>query len=458
MRLIWGFACMAVAMADGVSAQSIDPGVGGVYRPPYDETRGVYSYAPLMDRALQSVVRVDVVKLNDDPLTMEDAAVVGGNGSGFVIEADGLYVVTNAHVVVNALSVKVETPSGLRVNADIVGMDPSTDLALLSADLGDVPPLIFAESVSLRAGDLVFAAGYPRGLDLSLTTGILSGVGRQGFVSEGELSIDNFIQTDAAVNPGNSGGPLLDSAGRVIGITSFIISRTGESGGLNFAVPSRVAVPVLSQLRRHGEVRRGLIGVRFDTLTPDRAKGLGVDVDSGAVVLEVMAGSPAAQAGVQIGDVITGAGGVRIDTDTDFRNFWLLAEAGHAYDLYLRRGQDALRVSVTPRRDDDDGDEDAPASEAGPSVTLFLGASIFDGPTVLGVGAAGSGGARLGDVPEGSQAARLGLLAGDVIVQINGNVVGSVAEALAALSELAGETIALRVQRGDTVFVVFALA
>jgi len=226
-------------------------------------------------------------------------------GSGFVIDAGGL-IVTNHHVVARADSVSVRFSDGRELDAEVVGQDRKTDLALLKVDADrDLPTVEWGDSDAAAIGDRVLAIGNPFGLGGSVTAGIVSGRGRD--LNAGPY--DNFIQTDAAINRGNSGGPLFNTAGEVIGVNTAIFSPDGGSVGVGFAVPSRMARPVIEDLREGGEVERAWLGVRIQEVTPDLAEGLGLDTAKGALVASVAEGSPAARAGVQPRDVIVGFAG-----------------------------------------------------------------------------------------------------------------------------------------------------
>jgi len=219
---------------------------------PRDEARNVLSFADSLGPVLPSVVRI--ARLNEDA---SGNARIGGLGSGAVIDAEKGYIITNAHVVENGTSFLVNVPDGRVLKATLLGMDTPTDIAVLQADDLRVGAVKLADSDKLRVGDVVFAVGYPLGLEQSLSLGVISGLGRTSS-SEG---LQDFIQTDAAINSGNSGGPLLDSQGRLIGINTAILSKSGGSNGIGFSVPIGLASQVTDQIIRYGVVRRGSIGI-----------------------------------------------------------------------------------------------------------------------------------------------------------------------------------------------------
>jgi serine protease Do len=220
-------------------------------------------------------------------------------GTGFLVSPDG-YVVTNNHVVAAGGQIAVKLDRGTEHEARVVGTDPATDLALLKIDVASAPVLPFGDSDRLQVAEPVMAIGNPFGLDQTVTTGIVSA--KERFIGSGPY--DEFIQTDASVNPGNSGGPLIDSRGAVVGINTAIFSQTGGSVGIGFAIPINVAKAVLPQLRQRGAVVRGWLGVALRPLTPDAAQSLGTGESRGALVEGVVPGSPAERAGIRKGDVI----------------------------------------------------------------------------------------------------------------------------------------------------------
>jgi len=220
-------------------------------------------------------------------------------GSGFVVSSDG-YVATNFHVVAQASEIIVRLPDQGEHRAKLVGSDPKTDIALLKIDARNVPALPFGDSDRLEVGEPVMAIGNPFGLDQTVTTGIVSA--KERFIGAGPY--DDFIQIDASINPGNSGGPLVDARGALVGINTAIFSQGGGWSGIGFAIPVNIAKDVLGQLRERGRVTRGYLGVAVGPVTPDAARDAGLNARHGALVAEVVPGSPAASAGIKAGDVI----------------------------------------------------------------------------------------------------------------------------------------------------------
>ncbi|MGH7278445.1 MAG: Do family serine endopeptidase [Candidatus Rokuibacteriota bacterium] len=233
-------------------------------------------------------------------------------GSGFIASADG-YVVTNFHVVREAAEIIVRLADQGEHRAKLVGGDPRTDIALLKIEGAGLPILPFGDSDALQVGEPVMAIGNPFGLEQTITTGIVSA--KERFIGSGPY--DDFIQTDASINPGNSGGPLVDSRGALIGINTAIFSQTGGSVGIGFAIPVNLAKQVLPQLREKGTVTRGYLGVAVTPVTPEATRSLKLEARRGALVAEVVRGSPAAEAGIQPGDVITAFQGQPVQDPND---------------------------------------------------------------------------------------------------------------------------------------------
>ncbi|HEX6929406.1 MAG TPA: trypsin-like peptidase domain-containing protein [Gammaproteobacteria bacterium] len=222
-------------------------------------------------------------------------------GSGVIVRSDG-YILTNNHVISGADAIQVALPDGRVAEADVVGADPDTDLALLKIELANLPAIALGRSDGIHVGDVVLAIGNPFGVGQTVTQGIVSATGRNYI---GHATFENFIQTDAAINPGNSGGALVNTRGELIGVNSAIFSRSGGSNGIGFAVPVNLARAVLTQLIEHGRVIRGWLGVDPQDLTPELAEAFGLPDTRGIIVRDVYQGSPADVAGLQRGDTVT---------------------------------------------------------------------------------------------------------------------------------------------------------
>lgn len=347
-------------------------------------------------------------------------------GSGVIVDAEKGYILTNHHVVADAGEISVTLKDRRRFAAELVGSDKATDIALLKVEADNLTALAFGDSDQLRVGEPVVAIGNPFGLGQTVTSGIVSALGRSGINVEG---YEDFIQTDASINPGNSGGALVTAEGRLVGINTAIIAPAGGNVGIGFAVPISMASAVMRQLIEHGEVRRGRIGIAIQDLTPDLADALGLTDAQGAVVGSVEQDSPAADAGIQAGDVIVAIDKHPIRSSADLRNRVGLTPAGSQVEVaYLRDGK---RGSATVRIEA----ERSGVAEAAPD--RLQGAQFQDA----------KGSVLVTAVEDGSAAARYGLRTGDVIVAVNRQPVSTVAELTAALRGAAG-TIALDLFRG----------
>ncbi|MEP6915997.1 MAG: trypsin-like peptidase domain-containing protein [Acidobacteriota bacterium] len=300
----------------------------------------------------------------------EDRAATGepqlerSSGSGVIVDADG-YIVTNAHVVENATRIEVELPfeatggaqgrsilkrRGRTVGAQVVAIDEETDIAVVKVEARGLPVLPFGDSDALRPGQLVLAFGSPLGLASSVTMGVVSAVARQLTPEDPMI----YLQTDATISPGNSGGALVDTAGRLVGINTLIYTQSGGSEGIGFAAPSNIVRNVFTQIRKTGRVRRGEIGVSTQTITPLMAEALGLTVDAGVVVSDVTANGPAAKAGLEPGDIVLTLDGKPMENGRQFRINVYTRGIGEQVAVEVRRGNRTLtaRVPVTERRND----------------------------------------------------------------------------------------------------------
>lgn len=341
--------CLTIALMNGCQAAPPDsaalPEASGEASADafslFDSSRNVLSFADTLDSVLPSVVRVGNVKRNSDGVL-----ALTGIGSGAVIDAEQGHIITNAHVVEGGDEFLVTIPDGRVVSALLVGIDTPTDIALLKADDMRVDAVAIGDSDALRVGDLVFAVGYPLGLQESLSLGIISGLGR----STSTASLQNFIQTDAAINTGNSGGPLLDSRGRLIGINAAIVSSGGGNMGIAYSIPSNLAIQVTDQLIAHGEVRRGAIGVEITKVDEAASEKVGINHWDGALIATVRPESAAEKAGLQAGDVIVAFDGRKVKTPSTFRAWVGVAELETPHTLtYIRSNgiETDVQIQVT---------------------------------------------------------------------------------------------------------------
>jgi serine protease DegQ len=288
--------------------------------------------APVLERVTPSVVNIYTQTrvrirspLLDDPFfrrffNVPDRPrerVSQSLGSGVIVDAENGYVLTNNHVISGSTEISVTLSDGRSFEAELIGSDPDTDLAMIQIPAEDLKALPMTDSAALRVGDFVVAVGNPFGLGQTVTSGIVSALGRTGFRG---LEFQNFIQTDASINPGNSGGALINLRGELVGINSAIFTPSGGNVGIGFAIPSSMALYVMNQLAQHGEVRRGTLGVYVQDLTEELAGAFGVQMNKGALVAEVADGSAAHNAGIQAGDVITHIGTLPVTNAQSFNN------------------------------------------------------------------------------------------------------------------------------------------
>ncbi|MET0936175.1 MAG: Do family serine endopeptidase [Luteibacter sp.] len=273
----------------------------------------------------------------------EDQAQVG-LGSGVIVSTDG-YILTNNHVVEGADEIEVTLNDGRHTTGKVIGTDPDTDLAVLKIELDKLPVIVLGNSDSLQVGDQVLAIGNPFGVGQTVTSGIVSALGRNQL---GINNFENFIQTDAAINPGNSGGALIDVNGNLEGINTAIYSRSGGSMGIGFAIPVSMAKIVLEGIVKEGQVRRGWIGVEPNDLSPELAETFGVKADSGVIITGVLQNGPAAKAGIRPGDVVTTVGDKKIENVQQLLTAVAGLKPGEASRFALRRGGDKMELDVTP--------------------------------------------------------------------------------------------------------------
>ena len=353
-----------------------------------------------------------------------------GLGSGFIIDAEKGYILTNNHVIDGADDIRVRLSDKQEVAGKVIGADEKTDLAVLQIDAKDLHALPLGDSDGLEVGEFVVAIGCPFGLRETVSCGIVSATGRSGLGIE---DYEDFIQTDAAINVGNSGGPLLNVDGEVVGVNTAIFSRTGGSVGVGFAIPVNMARDVIAQLVETGKVTRGFLGVMIQDLTPDLAKKLDVKEAEGVVVSQVNAGTPAADAGIEPGDVIVEYGGDSVAGVAKLRAKVAATRPGSEAEIVVVRGgqRKTLTVKVAELT------ESALAAVRGGGSAESLGLSVQDlTPDIarnLGIRAAG--GVAVTAVDEAGPAAAEGIQAGDVILEVNRRPVRNVHEFQAALAK-----------------------
>jgi len=422
------------------------------------DNRGLPTLAPVVAEVTPAVVNISVVtrsplqdnplfrdpffrkffNLPDRPQQREQAA-----GSGVIVDAGRGYVLTNHHVIKDAEQVIVTLRDRRQFQAKLVGADPGTDIAVLQIEARNLAALRFGDSDQLSVGDYVIAIGNPFGIGQTVTSGIVSALGRTGLSPEG---YEDFIQTDASINPGNSGGALVNLRGELIGINSAIIGPAGGNVGIGFAVPSAIARAVMSQIVRHGEVRRGRLGIEMADLTPEVIKKLGVTVLEGAVVATVQAGSPAQRAGLRELDIVTALNGRPIRSAADLRTRLGLTPVGEEVELRISRGGASRTVRARIEAPQE------PASTEGQAVPQLPGMRVIEieRGSVLYQRVQG---VIVTAVEQNSRAWQTGLRAADIIYGVNGRRVRTLAEFQAALR--AGESgITISLLRGDATLTI----
>jgi serine protease Do len=376
-------------------------------------------------------------------------------GSGFVISNDG-YILTNDHVIEGADTVSVRLIDRREFEAKVVGTDKRSDLALLKIEATGLPVVSFGSPDELKVGEWVVAIGSPFGLDYSVSAGIVSARGRSLPTETGDNYVP-FIQTDVAINPGNSGGPLFNLAGEVVGINSQIFTRSGGSIGLSFAIPIAVAIDVVEQLKEHGEVVRGWLGVGIQEVDRNLAESFGLDRPMGALISQVEPGGPAERAGVRIGDVVVELDGKPINESSDLPHVVGLVRPGTEVELKLIREGKPKQVTVEVGKL---GGDEAPelagsAGTAGGRIGLEAEDLSAQQRSRLRV----SGGVVVREVVPGKAAARAGLRPGDVITQVGNTAVGDLEEFEQIVEELPANThVPVRlIRRGQAGFVAIRI-
>ncbi|PCJ69162.1 MAG: HtrA protease/chaperone protein [Rhodobiaceae bacterium] len=342
-------------------------------------------------------------------------------GSGFVISEDG-YIVTNHHVIENGVEVTVVFSDGREAIAEIVGTDEKTDLALLKIESDEpLPHVAFKQEDDLRVGDWVVAVGNPFGLGGTVTSGIVSARGRD----IGAGPYDDFIQIDASINQGNSGGPTFDLSGNVVGVNTAIYSPTGGNVGIGFAIPASVASRVIADLKENGRVQRGWLGVSIQPLGPEIAETLGLAEDEGALIAQVVAGSPAEAAGLRRGDLIRAINGTPMEEPRDVSRAVANLSAGSTarFDLWRDGSLETIEVKIGAFPDE----QQVAALTTSPEESVLggLGLALAESPA----------GVVIQSVAPASEAAEKGLRPGDVILEIAGHGVGQISDLVADIAK-----------------------
>jgi len=348
-------------------------------------------------------------------------------------------VLTNNHVIAGADDISVTLADGRNFEAEVIGTDPDTDLAMIRIPAEKLQALPLADSNQLRVGDFVVAVGNPFGLGQTVTSGIVSALGRTGFRG---LEFQNFIQTDASINPGNSGGALINLRGELVGINSAIFTPSGGNVGIGFAIPSAMARYVMDQLARFGEVRRGTLGIYVQDLTGDLAGAFGLEAGRGVLIAEVVSDSAADEAGLRAGDVITSIAGYPVRSAQEFHNLEGQFPVGERLELDYLRDQDAANASVRV--------EELRVLDGGRVDARLAGAKFEELPPKQRSESAG--GVVIAGLESGSRLARQGLRVGDIITGSNRMRIRDLGEFQEVIRAVSG-TLYLQVRRDGSDYV-----
>lgn len=432
-------------------APALVPAIGSL--PAAVDGQPLPSLAPMLQKVMPAVVSVNtkqVVRVRNpfanDPFfrrmfpNIPQERINESLGSGVIIDAVNGYVLTNHHVIENADDVSVTLADGRQLKAEFLGSDADTDVALIRIRADNLTAVPLADSGALNVGDFVVAIGNPFGLSQTVTSGIVSAVGRSGIRG---LGLQNFIQTDASINPGNSGGALVNLQGQLVGINTASLNPQGSMAGnigLGLAIPSNLARDVVDQLlKNNGVVIRGTLGLESQTLTADLAKGLGISETRGALITRIYAGSGAAAAGLKAGDVVVAANGQRIDSAEALHNYEGLQPVGKAIALELRRDGKPLTLRAALKAQ--------PGAVAGASLDPRLtGASFAELPEALR--SAGLSGVLVKDVARGSRVAQSGLQPDDVVLGASTGEFADLAGFQASFARKPQQLV-LSIQRGN---------
>ena len=389
--------------------------------PPYVDGQPMPSLAPMLERAMPAVVNISTstnIQVSQNPLMQDPFFREFFNvpeqqmrrqqknslGSGVIIDSSQGLVLTNNHVIDKADKIMVTLHDGRQLNAKLIGTDPESDVAIIRVPSGNLTQLPIADSGQLKVGDFVVAIGSPFGLSQTVTSGIVSALGRSGLGIE---KYENFIQTDASINPGNSGGALVNLRGELVGMNTAILAPTGGNVGIGFAIPANMIMTIKESLVKHGEVRRGLLGVTTQDLTPELVNAFNLENKHGAAISRIESNSPAAKAGLEPGDIIVAANGKPVTNSKDINNIVGLMQIGDKVNIEFFRGNEKKAVTATIGKPEH-------LQEAGEKLHPLLKGTILSATQKDQVE-----GILIGKIHTSSYAWRVGLRPGDVIVSAN---------------------------------------
>ena len=417
--------------------------------PPYDGTQALPSLAPMLERSMPAVVNIATsknIQLSDNPLMQDPVFRQFFNvpnqsrqqqqknslGSGVIIDSKQGLVLTNNHVIDKADTILVTLHDGRQLNAELIGTDPESDVAVIKIPANNLSQLTMADSSLLKVGDFVVAIGNPFGLGQTVTSGIVSALGRSGLGIE---KYENFIQTDASINPGNSGGALVNLRGELIGMNTAILAPSGGNVGIGFAIPTNMINSIKDVLVKHGEVKRGLLGVTTQDLTPELVNAFNLETQHGAAISRIENDSPAAKAGLEPGDIIVGANDKPINNSQDINNIVGLLQIGDKVTLDYFHGTEKKAVT---------------AIIAKPEQTQLAGEKLHRllvGTVLTATAKNQLEGISLDKINTASYAWRVGLRPGDVIVSANRYRVHNLEELKRVINP--NSPVLINIQRGE---------
>ncbi|ENU1225561.1 Do family serine endopeptidase [Providencia rettgeri] len=456
------FFLTAVAMSLGLSLAAI-PAVSSAALPATlpatAQSQNMPSLAPMLEKVLPAVVNIHVsgTRVQSQQIPEELKFFFGPNipqqqqsvrpfeglGSGVIIDAQQGYILTNNHVIDGADKIQIQLNDGREITVNLIGKDPQTDIALLkisnAKDIKNLTAVSIADSDKLRVGDFAVAVGNPFGLGQTATSGIISALGRSGLNLEG---LENFIQTDASINRGNSGGALVNLNGELIGINTAILAPGGGNIGIGFAIPSNMAKNLSEQLIKHGEVKRGILGIKGTEMSSDIAKAFNIDAQRGAFVSEVLPKSSAAKAGIKSGDVLVSVDGKRINSFAELRAKIGTSQIGKEITIGLIRSGKPMEVKVVLENDEGSTTKAEKLSES------LLGATISNATV------SNTKGVQVDSVAPKSPAAAIGLVKGDLIFGVNDARVETI-EQFRKIIDAKPPVLAIKVLRdGETLYLL----
>jgi len=422
--------------------------------PPYVGGQPVPSLAPMLERAMPAVVNISTstnIQISENPLMQDPFFREFFNvpeeqlrrqqknslGSGVIIDSNQGLVLTNNHVIDKADKIMVTLHDGRQLDAELIGADPESDVAIIRIPGNNLTQLPIADSSQLKVGDFVVAIGSPFGLSQTVTSGIVSALGRSGLGIE---KYENFIQTDASINPGNSGGALVNLRGELIGMNTAILAPTGGNVGIGFAIPTNMIMTIKESLVKHGEVRRGLLGVTTQDLTPELVSAFNLENKHGAAISRIESNSPAAKAGLEPGDIIVSANGRPVKNSHDISNIVGLLQIGDKVDIEYFRGNEKKVVTATIGKPEQ-------SQLAGEKLHPLLKGTVLSATQKDQVE-----GILIGKIHTSSYAWRAGLRPGDVIVSANRYRVRNLDELKQVVDP--GNALLINIQRGQEGFFV----